>query len=778
MRKIKKVAVLGAGTMGSQIAAHIANAGFNVLLLDLNRDVAAEGLKRALKAKPAAFMDPDFKFHIEIGGFDTDMEKIREADWIIEAVIEKLDVKRDLFGKVEQHMREDAIVSTNTSGIPIHLILEGRSDTFKKNFLGTHFFNPPRYMKLLEIIPSQYTDREVIDTIVRFAEDYLGKGIVYAKDTPNFIANRIGVFSLMYALRVAQELGLTPEEIDAITGKLIGRPKTATFRLADLVGIDIIAHVANNIYELAKDDEFRDFFQIPDFLQKMIDNKLLGDKTGGGFYKKVEGKRLVLDLETFEYREPKKAQFPELAAIENEQDLNKRLQMIFKAEGKGAEFLKRTLTATLIYSANRIPEIADTIYDVDNAMKWGFAWKLGPFETFDVIGIDTVMEHAEKYDLLKKNPEIVQKLKGKGYERFYRDTRHYFDYYDEDYKEIPRRKEIIIIDEIRDKTIHRNAEASVIDMGDGVLLLEFHSKGNALGFGTLQMLNYAMDLMENDDKYIGMVIGNNADRTFSAGANLGLMAMAIGEMAWDEVERAIDTFHRTFMRMKYFPKPIVSAPFGITVGGGTELIMHTARRVAHAELYTGLVEVGVGLIPGAGGSKEFTIRALKRIPETAENPDPVPIWAEFFKNIAMAKVSTSAYEAYKMGILTDGDIIVMNRDFQLHYAKNLVIGLANAGYTPPHGPERVRVLGWDGYSVVLAQLVNLLRGKFISEYDHFILTQLAKVMTGGPDVAPGTLVDEWTILQWEKEAFLTLIKQPKTHERIFHMLKYRKPLRN
>jgi len=314
MRKIKKVAVLGAGTMGSQIAAHIANAGFNVLLLDLNRDIAAQGLKRALKAKPAAFMDPEFKFHVEIGGFDTDMEKIKDADWIIEAVIEKLDIKRDLFSKVEQHMREDAIVSTNTSGIPIHLILEGRSDTFKKNFLGTHFFNPPRYMKLLEIIPSQYTDKEVIDTIVRFAEDYLGKGIVYAKDTPNFIANRIGVFSLMYALRVAQELGLSPEEIDAITGKLIGRPKTATFRLADLVGIDIIAHVANNIYELAKDDEFREFFQIPDFLKKMIEKGLLGDKTGGGFYKKVDGKRLVLDLETFEYREPKKAQFPELAA--------------------------------------------------------------------------------------------------------------------------------------------------------------------------------------------------------------------------------------------------------------------------------------------------------------------------------------------------------------------------------------------------------------------------------------------------------------------------------
>ena len=778
MRKIKKVAVLGAGTMGSQIAAHIANAGFNVLLLDLNRDIAAQGLKRALKAKPPAFMDPEFKFHIEIGGFDTDMERLKEADWIIEAVIEKLDIKRDLFSKVEEHMRDDAIVSTNTSGIPIHLLLEGRSDKFKKNFLGTHFFNPPRYMKLLEIIPSQYTDKEVVDTIVRFAEDYLGKGIVYAKDTPNFIANRIGVFSLMYALRVAQELGLSPEEIDAITGKLIGRPKTATFRLADLVGIDIIAHVANNIYELAKDDEFRDFFKVPDFLQKMIERGLLGDKTGGGFYKKVDGKRLVLDLETFEYREPKKVQFPELAAIENEPDLKKRLQMIFKAEGKGAEFLKRTLTATLIYAANRIPEIADTIYDVDNAMKWGFAWKLGPFETFDVIGIDTVMEHAQKYDLLRRNPEIVQKLKNKGYDKFYKDTRHYFDYYDEDYKEIPRRKEIIIIDEIRDRTIHKNAEASVIDMGDGVLLLEFHSKGNALGFGTLQMLNYAMDLMENEDKYIGMVIGNNADRTFSAGANLGLMAMAIGEMAWDEVERAIDTFHKTFMRMKYFSKPIVSAPFGITVGGGTELIMHTARRVAHAELYTGLVEVGVGLIPGAGGSKEFTIRALKRIPEGTENADPVPIWAKFFENIAMAKVSGSAYEAYKMGILKDGDIIVMNRDFQLYYAKNMVIGLANAGYRPPHGPERVRVLGWDGYAVVLAQLINFLRGKFITEYDHFILTQLAKVMTGGPEVAPGTLVDEWTILGWEKEAFMTLIKQPKTHERIFHMLKYRKPLRN
>ncbi len=773
MKRIRKVAVLGAGTMGSQIAAHVANAGFEVQLYDLSKDLAKQGLRRALEAKIPAFMDKEFARYVKTFSFD-EIENLKDVDWVVEAVVEKLDVKREIFAKVEKVVKEDAIISTNTSGIPIKLIAEGRSESFRKRFLGTHFFNPPRYMKLLEIIPSEDTESWVIESISKFAQEELGKGIVYAKDTPNFIANRIGVFALMSAIRSALELGLSVEEVDAITGKLIGRPRTATFRLADLVGIDVIVHVANNIYEFAKHDEFREFFKVPEFMQYMVENKLLGDKTKAGFYKKEGERRLVFDIESKQYREPKKVSFPELQVLENVK-LEERFKAIYEAEGKGAEFLRRVFTYTLMYSAYRIPEVSDEIYNVDNALKWGFNWKYGPFETFDLVGLEVVLEHARSLNI--NEPELVRKLISANRRTFY-EGQKYFDIHTGDYKEVPRRKEVIVISQLKDRTLEANAEASLIDLGDGVLLVEFHSKANAIGFGTLQMLNKAMDIAESDERWLGIVIANDDENNFSAGANLGLMATAIGEGAYDEVERAINLFQKTFMRMKYFHKPVVSAPFGRALGGGCELVMHSSRRVAHAELYTGLVELGVGLIPAAGGTKEFTIRALKRIPETAENADPFPIFAEFFKQIGMAKVSSSAYEAKKMGILTDGDIIVMNRDFLTYHAKQMVIGLSKAGYRPPHGPERVRMLGWDGYANVLASLVNLRKGGFITEYEEYMLKRLAYVMTGGPDVAPGTPMDEWDILRMEKEVFMELIRQPKTQERIFHMLKYKKPLRN
>ncbi|MCS7245443.1 MAG: 3-hydroxyacyl-CoA dehydrogenase NAD-binding domain-containing protein [candidate division WOR-3 bacterium] len=766
--KIKKVAILGAGTMGSQIAAHIANAGFEVLLLDVSKELARNGLRKALEINPPAFMDKDFKYYINIGSFEEDFEKIREYDWIIEAVVENVEVKRKIFEKVEKYRKNDSIVSSNTSGIPIKLLAEDRSEEFRSYFLGTHFFNPPRYMKLLEIIPTEWTKSEVIEEIKLFCEDYLGKGIVFAKDTPNFIANRIGIFSIMTIFKLTKEMDLSVEEVDYLTGELIGRPRTATYRLADLVGIDVLYNVATNLKNLLKEDEFKEIFEIPNFLEFMIKNNLLGDKTKGGFYKKEGDKRFVLDINTLEYREQKVVNLPEFLQIQNIESVEERIRTIFKLDSKYAEFLKKLLTSIFVYSINRVGEISDDIVNIDNAMKWGFNWKIGPFETIDVIGKEKLLELSKKYgySLNRSIPE-----------RFYIENK-YYDFLKDNYEVISRRKEIIVISELKKRgdVILENADASLIDLKDGVLLLEFHSKANTIGIGTISMLNTSLDILEKEKSYNGLVITNDDERNFSAGANLGLIAMSIGESAYDEIERAVINFQKLNMRMKYFKKPIVAGAFGIAVGGGCEILLHTHKIVAHAELYTGLVEIGVGLIPAGGGTKELTIRALSH-PENLENYDELPILRFYLENIATAKVSTSAYEAKKMGIIREGDIIIANRDFMTYYAKNLVIGLYNSGFRG-FRPKKVRVLGWDGYSAVLASLVNLKTGKFITEYDAFIIEKLAYVMTGGPDIAPNTLVDEWQILEWERKAFLELVKQPRTQERIFYFLKNRKPLRN
>jgi 3-hydroxyacyl-CoA dehydrogenase len=767
--RIKKVAVLGAGTMGSQIAAHLANAGFDVILLDLNKEVARNGLKRALEINPPAFMDKNFRYFIKVGGFDENFDMIKDADWIIEAVVEKLDIKREIFEKVEKYRKPSSIVSSNTSGIPIHLLAENRSDNFKENFLGTHFFNPPRYMKLLEIIPTKWTKKEVIEEIKAFCEEYLGKGVVIAKDTPNFIANRIGIFSIMMVFKLMKEMDLTIEEVDYLTGEIIGRPRTATFRLADLVGVDVLYNVAKNLNILLKDDEFKDVFEIPQFLQEMINRNLIGDKVKAGFYKKENDKRFVLDLNTLEYREQKQVNLPEFMQIQNIENLEDRIRAIFNLNTKHAEFLKKLIISISLYSLNRVGEIADDIVNIDNGMKWGFNWKVGPFETIDIITTEKFKNYVKEYNL-PLNKEIP--------DRFYKDN-NYYDFNSKSYKPIERRKEIIIISEIKakNKVIIENPEASIIDLDDGVLLLEFHSKANSIGIGTISMLNTALDILEKEKRFIGLVITNDDERTFSAGANLGLIAMSIGEGAFDEVERAVVSFQKVNMRMKYSKKPIVAGAFGIAVGGGCEVLLHTHRIVSHSELYTGLVEVGVGLIPAGGGTKEFTIRALN-YPENVENYDIFPIFRLYLENIGTAKVSSSAFEAKKMGILREGDIIVFNRDFLTYYAKNMVIGLYNSGFKGFYGPARVRMLGWDGYSAVLASLVNLKKGKFITEYDAFIIEKLAYVMTGGPDVAPGTIFDEWQILELEKKVFMELVKQKKTQERIFYFLKNRKPLRN
>jgi len=766
---MRKVAVLGAGTMGSQIAAHLANNGIEVILLDLNKDIAKNGLKRALEINPPAFMDKEFKNFIKIGGFDSDFELIKDADWIIEAVVEKIEVKREVFDKVEKYRKNNSIVSSNTSGIPIKLLAENRSDNFKEHFLGTHFFNPPRYMKLLEIIPTEWTKKEVIEKIKEFCEDVLGKGIVFSKDTPNFIANRIGTFSIMMVFKLIDEMDLKIEEVDYLTGELIGRPRTGTFRLADLVGIDVLYNVAKNLENLLTNDEFKDVFKIPQFLNEMVSRNLIGDKVKSGFYKRENNKRFVIDLKTLEYREAINVNIPEFFQIQNMENLEDRIRAIFSLNTKHAEFLKKLLTSILVYSVNRIGEIADDIVNIDNALKWGFNWKLGPFETIDVISKENFEKLVNSYNF-PLNKEIPEK--------FYKD-KMFYDYNSRSYKPIERRKEIIIISEIKkeNKVILENSEASLIDLNDGVLLLEFHSKANTIGIGTIQMLNSALDILEKEKKFIGLVITNDDERNFSAGANLGLIAMSIGEGAFDEIERAVLNFQKVNMRMKYFKKPIVAGAFGVAVGGGCELLLHTHRIVAHSELYTGLVEVGVGLIPAGGGTKEFTIRALN-YPQDAENYDVLPIFRLYLENIGKAKVSSSAYEAKNMGILKDGDIIISNRDFLTYYAKNLVIGLYDAGFKGFYGPKRVRMLGWDGYSAVLASLINLKRGNFITEHDSFIIEKLAYVMTGGPDVAPGTIFDEWQILENERKVFIELVKHPKTQERIFYFLKNRKPLRN
>ena len=767
--RIKKVAVLGAGTMGSQIAAHLANNGIEVILLDLNREIAKNGLKRALEINPPAFMDKEFKNFIKIGGFDSDFELIKDADWIIEAVVEKLEIKKEIFDKVEKYRKNNSIVSSNTSGIPIKLLAENRSDNFREFFLGTHFFNPPRYMKLLEIIPTEWTKKEVLEEIKEFCEDILGKGIVLSKDTPNFIANRIGTFSIMMVFKLIEEMDLKIEEVDYLTGELIGRPRTGTFRLADLVGIDVLYNVAKNLQDLLINDEFKDIFKIPQFLNEMVSRNLIGDKVKAGFYKRENNKRLVIDLKTLEYREVFNVNIPEFFQIQNMENLEDRIKAIFSLNTKHAEFLKKLLTSILVYSVNRIGEIADDIVNIDNALKWGFNWKLGPFETIDVISKENFEKLVNFYNF-PLNKEIPIK--------FYKD-KMFYDYISRNYKLIERRKEIIVISEIKkeNKVILENSEASLIDLNDGVLLLEFHSKANTIGIGTIQMLNSALDILEKEKKFIGLVITNDDERNFSAGANLGLIAMSIGEGAFDEIERAVLNFQKVNMRMKYFKKPIVAGAFGVAVGGGCELLLHTHRIVAHSELYTGLVEVGVGLIPAGGGTKEFTIRALN-YPKDVENYDVLPIFRLYLENIGTAKISSSAYEAKNMGILREGDIIISNRDFLTYYAKNLVIGLYNAGFRGYYGPKRVRMLGWDGYSAVLASLINLKRGNFITEHDSFIIERLAYVMTGGPDVAPGTIFDEWQILENERKIFIELVKHPKTQERIFYFLKNRKPLRN
>ncbi len=792
---IKRTAVLGAGTMGAAIAAHLANAGVKVLLLDIvpegeqdRNKISRMGLERAKEARPAAFYLKDFARLVEVGNFEDHMERLVDVDWIIEAVVERLDIKRQLFERVDQFRRPGSIVSTNTSGISVNAIAEGRSEDFRRHFMGTHFFNPPRYMKLLEIIPAKDTDPAVVDIISRFGEDVLGKGVVHAKDTPNFIANRIGLFGMMYTLRVMEELGLTIEEVDALTGKAIGRPKVATFRLADMVGIDVLYHVAKNVYDNAPDDEFREIFKPPRWLVRMVQKGWLGDKAKQGFYKKAEGEggrkvRLVLDYETLEYRPAKRASFPGLEMAKQEEDLVRRIRALISGKHKEAQFVAKTLAALLVYSANRIPEIADDVVSIDRAMRWGFNWEKGPFELWDSVGLEKAL------DIIKASgfevPAKVQEMVDRGLSSFYKEgindqgvKHYYYDFKAKDYKEIKPNLRMIILPDLKRarKVILENAEASLIDIGDGVACLEFHTKMNAIGPGILQMVNES--LQEVRSNFMGLVIGNQGEH-FSAGANIALLLMAIQNEEWEEIDWMVRSFQGATMALKYFEKPIVAAPHGITVGGGCEFCLHCHRIRAAAETYMGLVEVGVGLVPAGGGSKEMAMRNLSHIP--ADMPrgvviDPFPYLRRAFETIGTARVANSAYEAKEIGFLTPCDGISINKDFLIHDAKETVLALARMGYRPPM-PTMLRAPGRDGYAYLGTLIYNMQVAGHITEHDAKIGRHLARILCGG-DVPAGTWVGEQELLDLEREAFLSLCGEPKTQERIQHMLTTGKPLRN
>jgi len=796
MRRIRKAAVLGSGVMGSQIACHFANIGLDVLLLDivpreLTPEETAKGLtletkairnkivdtalQNAIKMNPAPLYDKKFASRIKTGNFDDDMHLIKDYDWVIEVVIERLDIKKSVFDQVEKHRKPGTLISSNTSGIPIEQMLEGRSDDFKAHFCGTHFFNPPRYLRLLEIIPSTQTKPEVVDFFLDYGSKFLGKTTVLAKDTPAFIANRIGVYSIQALFHGIRDLGLTTEEVDKLTGSVMGRPKSATFRTADVVGLDTLVNVANGLKANLPNDEAKHLFELPDFLQKMVENKWLGSKTKQGFFKKMpDGEIYSLDLNTLEYVPQIKVKFATLELAKQEDNLEKRTKILFNGTDKAGEFYKKSFTSLFQYVSNRVPEISDDIYKIDDALKGGFGWTLGPFRSWDAIGVKEAVAEMEKREV--KPAQWIYDMLAAGIEKFYKlenGVEKYYDIASKSYKTIPGREAFIILDNIRDKKIWSNAGATLHNIGDGVLNLEFHTKMNSLGGEVLQGINKAIEIAETGD-YKGLVLGNNAEN-FSAGANLAMIMMLAADQEWDELNFAIKAFQNTMMRIRYSAIPVVAAPQGLTLGGGCEICLHADAVVAAAETYIGLVEVGVGVIPGGGGTKEFAVRASD---EMKAEDIRIPTIKEKFLTIGQAKVATSAHEAFNLGIFRPGqDKVVVNLDRRLEEAKQEVIRLADAGYTQK--PERtdIMVLGREGLGVVYAGANSMLSGHYISEHDVLVSQKLGYVLCGG-DLSERTQVSEQYLLDLEREAFLSLVGTRKTLERIQSILKTGKPLRN
>jgi len=811
MKQIHRVAVLGAGTMGARIAAHFANAGVPSYLLDIvppdadapaRNKIAAAGLEGAKKSKPAAFMDPSLARLVTIGNFEDDLKKLADVDWIIEAVVENLEIKRSLLRKIEAVRKPGTIITTNTSGLPVGKIAEGFSDNFRRAWFGTHFFNPPRYMRLLEIIPTPESDRGAIDAIAHFCDVRLGKGVVIAKDTPNFIGNRIGTFSVLNVMRLMQEMGLSVEEVDALTGQAVGWPKSATFRTIDLVGLDILGHVVGNLISNVKDE--RSDLQLPDFFKKMLSNKWLGDKAKGGFYKKVKGgegqedERLAIDWKTLDYHPRQKPKFPALDMAKNVEETGARLRMILGMEGSGPQkgdkagaFLWAALSDLWTYAANRVPEISDSIVEIDRAMKLGFNWELGPFELWDAAGVEATVLRMKKEG--KPVAANVEKLLASGQKFWYGDDpkassgRAYFDLASGHVKPVEVSTGVwsVTVAKKSNGVVKKNSGASLVDLGDGVACIEFHSKMNTLGTDIIGLITQTLKSGGPGDNFDAFVITNDATN-FSVGANLMLLLISVQEEEWDDVDLVIRQFQGMTQAIKFSPKPVVSAPFGLCLGGGTEISLHAAARQPHAELYTGLVEVGVGLLPGGGGCKEMLLRAVDSAAAAkgrssnealAGSVEMLEAMKKAFETIATAKVATSSHEARGLGFLSDSDRITMNRERVLSDAKARALELARSGYEPPVPRTDIPAPG-ESLLAALKMGVHLMRqGDFITDYEVKLGGKIAEALCAG-NITPGTPVSEQYILDLEREGFKSLCGERKTQERIQYTLKTGKTLRN
>jgi 3-hydroxyacyl-CoA dehydrogenase len=816
MKRINKVAILGAGTMGARIAAHFANAGVPSYLLDIvpgdvgpgagsaaRNKIAAAGLDAAKKSKPAAFMDPSLARLVSVGNFDDDLKKLAEVDWIIEAVVENLELKRALLRKVEAVRKPGTIVTTNTSGLPVGKIAEGFSDDFRHSWFGTHFFNPPRYMGLLELIPTPEADQGAVDAVSHFCDVQLGKGVVLAKDTPNFIGNRIGTFSVLNVMRLMQEMDLTIEDIDALTGQAVGWPKSATFRTIDLVGLDILGHVVGNMTANVHDE--RSDLRLPEFFTQMLERKWLGDKTKGGFYKKAKGaegkedERLAIDWKTLEYHPRQKPKFAALDMAKNVEDAGARLRMLLGLEGSGPQkgdkagaFLWSALSDLWTYSANRVPEISDSIVQIDRAMRLGFNWELGPFELWDAAGVEATVARMKKED--KPVAANVEKLIASGQKAWYGDDpktlsgRLYFDLATGSRKpvQVPAGVWSVTVAKKSNGVVKKNSGASLIDLGDGVACIEFHSKMNSLGADIVGFILQTLKPGGAGDAFDAFVITNDATN-FSVGANLMLLLMSVQDEEWDDVDLAIRQFQGMTQAIKFSPKPVVASAFGLCLGGGTEISLHAAARQPHAELYTGLVEVGVGLLPGGGGCKEMLLRAVDGAAAArggkvsgdalAGSIEMLEAMKRAFETIATAKVATSAHEARGLGFLNDSDRITMNRERVLSDAKARALELVRAGYEPPVPRADIPAPG-ESLLATLRMGVHMMReGDYITDYEVKLGTKIAEVLCGG-NVTPGTPVSEQYILDLEREGFKSLCGERKTQERIQYTLKTGKTLRN
>jgi len=798
-RPIRRVTVLGAGIMGARIASHFANIGVDVLLLDMvpkelsdaekaksltleNKNVrnriVNDLFAAALKASPAALYNASFANRISLGNFEDNMKDIATTDWIIEVVVERLDIKKIIYDQVEKYRKPGTLITSNTSGIPIHLMSEGRSEDFQKHFCGTHFFNPPRYLRLLEIIPGPKTDPQVIDFLMHYGDRYLGKTTVLCKDTPAFIANRVGVYAMMSVIKATEAFGLTIEEVDKLTGEIAGKPKSGTFRLSDVVGLDTTVNVANGLFNNLPHDESKETFKLPDIIQKLSGNTWLGDKTGQGFYKKIktpDGKSeiLSLDMKTLEYRPQQKPRLSVFEATKGIDDVKKRLPVLLKAKGREGDFLRATYYDLFSYVTHRIPEISDELYRIDQAISAGFGWQIGPFESWDALGVQATVGKMEEAG--RKPALWVYEMLAGGHDTFYKTEggiRKYYDIESKNYRALPGTEEFILLDTLRaSKIVWDNKGATLFDIGDGVLNLEFHTKMNTLGAEIIEGINKAISVAEKD--FRGLVIANEGDN-FSAGANLAMLFMFAIEQEYDEVEMMIRQFQNTMMRVRYSAVPVVVAPVGLTLGGGCEITLHADRVQAAAESYIGLVEVGVGLIPGGGGCKEMALR----LSDSYETGDvELNSLQNIFMNIATAKVSTSAHEAFDMKYLRRGDKVTINRSRLIADAKESVLELADAGYTQPKQRKDIKVQGRAGIALFKAGIAAMRYGKYISEHDQKIVEKLGYVMCGGDLSYPQTVSEQY-LLDLEREAFLSLCAERKTLERIQSLLNGGKPLRN